>query len=1598
MLIVISPAKTLDYDSAPVTSNFSKPDFVEQSTLLVERLRELTPPDIEKLMGISQKLADLNFGRYLSWDKDVTTDNAKQAVLAFKGDVYAGLEAETFSEQDFDYAQDHLRILSGLYGLLKPLDLMQPYRLEMGTKISNPGGNNLYEFWGDRIVDAINAQMQSLSTSTLVNLASNEYFKSVNTSKLAGEIVTPVFKDAKAGNYKIISFYAKKARGLMSAWVIKNRISEVVYYLVSLPLGMGLGFIGIRIAMGVPFSVVYSMMPAGQVRDYESMYDPANRALGRERNAGDDLTMFGFYISNNIGIGFQTFASGILFGIGAIFFLVYNGLAIGATAGYLTQAGYLDTFYPFVVGHSSFELLAIAFCGAAGLKLGFALLSPGSWRRSDALKRAAKDAVQIVYGAALMLLIAAFIEAFWSSSAAIPIPVNRRLFGEDVSLSQTWKAMPKLFAPQWFQWLTWRRLSPTRSHDLPITCLERLKGAQRSRRISVLHMTSGTPAMWLTVLCYHLEEPVGEPRSYLAREESKDLAEDVLAGEDFSRTREVSGWRFKESDEEADLPDWLEKFLDWLESIFAFDGGGEAGSGSFLSWLNLVVKILLIAAAVAAAAWILTMVARTAGGKGWFLAKSKQIAETPEVLFGLDVRPESMPDDVLTPVLPRLEYYTDTIDLGFSTEAYQNPYLAAQQYLQKLGKTASSSDSLESMRQLPDIDTALVIDDISQVLSEERTYELLEWVRSGGRLVMGARGLEAEDTDYVLEAVGLEVIETDCDCRGFEEELAESIENLFGRRTADKVVEEADDFVEEINEEAGEEILPESSDKVPEDQLTLMDLSGLDEELQAALLEVMQERQVTIEGESLSLPAPFLVLATQNPIEQEGTYPLPEAELDRFLLKVSIDYPENDSEVLLTKAATEGGIDNGLTELEANPPMTTDQIGELQNVCAQIPVAEAVVEYAVRLARATRDTAVPGDLRDQDQTIFEFLAANENTLEYSTALFGKWHIGGGSAPETDPIDNGIPYFAGSVQGNISSYDSWNLTIDSVDTTAVTTTSTEYATSRVTALAEDWIADQSQPWFAWLAYNAPHSPFHWPDSSLHTQGAEPTGGCNIAANRRDCYLAMVEAMDTEIGNLLDSLSDSVRENTLVIFVGDNGSPANTRDTAVFAANEVKGSLQEGGIRVPMFVSGAEVSRIGDREARLVTVTDIYATIAELAGSDTRHIYDSLSLASYFSSDDGETRTHAYSDYLDGALAGWTVRNHDHQLINIEGAETLYALDAGTFNRVDVTGIEPDVLYELQVEAAEVRGELDQITATPQGASLDISDDGSNRIFTLRASTCARFVKAYTASATNIAGTPGNAADDEIFASDMSLEVADGVCTMTTNNMPNHDLQDTDVFANPVSAQNFTYEIPAAPQVAASATALSLNRLQGVFLNGVKIDIFAAACLGVADERTQCGANPNIEQVWRFDPLFDGNNFREDSHNAHTQPSGAYHYHGDPHALYDETGAAESGVIGFAADGFPIFGSFIREAGTIREVVSSYQLKPGSRPVINIGGSSADYSQQPYDGAFREDYEYVEASGDLDECNGMWQDGVYGYYVTENFPYVLGCYTGTPDPSF
>jgi cytoplasmic iron level regulating protein YaaA (DUF328/UPF0246 family) len=186
----------------------------------------MSPQDIRALMGVSEKIAELNHARFMNWGTPFNLDNAKQSILAFKGDVYTGLEAQTLSSAQLNFAQKHLCILSGLYGLLRPLDLMQPYRLEMGLKFPNSGGSNLYEFWNDSITRALNTQLKKSGTRVLVNLASNEYFKAVQPGALDAEVITPVFKDLKGDKYKIISFYAKKARGQMARFIIDNELND----------------------------------------------------------------------------------------------------------------------------------------------------------------------------------------------------------------------------------------------------------------------------------------------------------------------------------------------------------------------------------------------------------------------------------------------------------------------------------------------------------------------------------------------------------------------------------------------------------------------------------------------------------------------------------------------------------------------------------------------------------------------------------------------------------------------------------------------------------------------------------------------------------------------------------------------------------------------------------------------------------------------------------------------------------------------------------------------------------------------------------------------------------------------------------------------------------------------------------------------------------------------------------------------------------------------------------------------------------------------------------------------------------------------------
>ncbi|PCJ89326.1 MAG: hypothetical protein COA54_00930 [Thiotrichaceae bacterium] len=226
MLITLSPSKGQDFEETSLSKKYSKPESLKDSELLIKELRKIKSKKLQDMMAISENIATLNVDRYKTFKTPFTTKNAKQAIFAFKGDVYSGLELAAYKEEDYAYAQDHLRILSGLYGCLRPLDLIQPYRLEMKTKLKNDRGENLYQFWDERITKSLNKELKKQKEAVLVNLASNEYFKSVKPKLLEGRLLNINFKETKGGKTRIVAIFAKRARGMMTDYIIRNRIEK----------------------------------------------------------------------------------------------------------------------------------------------------------------------------------------------------------------------------------------------------------------------------------------------------------------------------------------------------------------------------------------------------------------------------------------------------------------------------------------------------------------------------------------------------------------------------------------------------------------------------------------------------------------------------------------------------------------------------------------------------------------------------------------------------------------------------------------------------------------------------------------------------------------------------------------------------------------------------------------------------------------------------------------------------------------------------------------------------------------------------------------------------------------------------------------------------------------------------------------------------------------------------------------------------------------------------------------------------------------------------------------------------------------------------
>ena len=620
--------------------------------------------------------------------------------------------------------------------------------------------------------------------------------------------------------------------------------------------------------------------------------------------------------------------------------------------------------------------------------------------------------------------------------------------------------------------------------------------------------------------------------------------------------------------------------------------------------------------------------------------------------------------------------------------------------------------------------------------------------------------------------------------------------------------------------------------------------------------------------------------------------------------------------------------------------------------------------------------SLPATLSSEHEILQQYLKRNSATEVYQSAVFGKWHLGGGSTNTSHPNDVGVDYYAGNL-GNLSDYYDWSLTIN-----GIVENSTEYHSTKITDLAINWLSEQTTPWFAWVAYSAPHSPFHLPPESLHNRdlSGETT---DINNNKREYYLAAIEAMDTEIGRLLETLGEETRKNTLVIFIGDNGTPKAVIDTRIYNVSHGKGTLYQGGIATPFIVSGQGVTRINARESALVTATDLYATIAQVAGISASKVHDSNSFKSLFTNEAVVGRDYAYTAYKSDTVTGWTVRSDDYKLIEFsDGNQELYSLSdsfAETHNFAETNNLLPTNDVDLLTQVNNLLAVAALINDDESTSPIDIT----NVTLFNQSQNCVDYIEQFTSTVSDIGN--GN-----IFHGDLIISQVGDKCIFKTNAIPNHDFNDGgSAFPNDVSEQNDQFEITVNPIKANSKTAISLLVDNAILLNGIKVDLLAAGCYGVGNGKIGCN---DIEQPWRYDPMYAVNGFAVDSHNAHAQPDGTYHYHGSPMALFADDDSQNSPVIGFAADGFPIVGSYFDDQGGIRKVRSSYRLKLGSRP------SGAGDPGGNYDGTYRDDYEYVEALGDLDECNGMTVNEGYAYYVTTNYPYVLACFSGTPDSSF
>lgn len=652
-------------------------------------------------------------------------------------------------------------------------------------------------------------------------------------------------------------------------------------------------------------------------------------------------------------------------------------------------------------------------------------------------------------------------------------------------------------------------------------------------------------------------------------------------------------------------------------------------------------------------------------------------------------------------------------------------------------------------------------------------------------------------------------------------------------------------------------------------------------------------------------------------------------------------------------------------------------------VCSPSRAAFLSGKYGVK----TGVVGVPGNLDTTHRSIFKELDAQTNG-QYAHAWIGKWHMS--SPAENDhPQWHGVDHFVGLMGGTPGDYYNWSKV-----TNGVSSTETEYATTHLTTQALSWINAQNTPWFAVLAHPAPHSPFHVPPAGTYTQ--------NPVNNNSQQYMAAIEAIDFELARLLANIPAAVRANTVIMFMGDNGSPGSVAQN--YPNGHAKGSLYQGGVQVPLIISGAGVSRVQEKEAGLVHIADLHATILEIAGASLAGgLFNSWSFKDLLQNANAQRKPYNYSE-VNHNTVGWTIRNNQYKLIEFgNGTQEFYDLLADSLELTDLMGnltaAQLAVKTDLETEASEIQHAW---------SCRDLIQNGSEPA--VDSCTTTSCPNDNSLSTTNI-----GCCDSPSIASVYVETVSGGRRMIQSNNFPIHRYC-YNPNRQPVP-RNYSFEMPAVPMLASSPTSVIREngrpvRYYGVSINGV--------VMAPAPATPFIFENPNTGEYnwdWVFEPTNtqgpNNGQVQLDCASAHTGPQG-YHYHGN---MFEYVEQLQPGIstlqnppasvmqIGWASDGFPILYRFGPDAtGQLKLLQPSYRLKAGERPGDGITAPCG-----PYNGRYTNDYAYVQGAGDLDECNGIAQSislltasgtETFGYFyvITDSFPQIARCLKGTPDPSF